>query len=634
MLHRTLPRVRAAAGVLALISGLLCGCEAPVPAHQKEAASAPRPSAQPPPAPTAPTAPPAPSAPTAPTAEAAPTLPLPPAPDPPIKLKGGGKRAVRGEAGLVTSVDANATRAGVDVLRRGGNAVDAAVAVAFALAVTQPSAGNIGGGGFMIVRLAGGETHAIDFREMAPAAATVEKNTEQLKAGAVGYLSAAVPGTVAGMSYVAEKFGSKPLAELVAPAVALARKGHRINDRLGLSLTWNWAKLKVDPVTRGIFGDGKKPLGQGDTLKQPDLARTLEAIGKDGARAFYEGAFAEKMEKAMRANGGLVTAADLKAYKVRPRTPIRFSYRGFTVDTMGPPSMGGVGFAAIMLLLERYRAYEAPVDSGLSLHSFIEASKRVYAQRRRIGADPDFMPPETTSSGLAMLLDGDALQRLSPPMKPDRATPSSEITPVPGTPAEESPQTTHFSVVDAFGNAVSATVTQSAAFGSKVVIPGTGVLLSNAMGAFSESGVNTLAPGKRMSSSMSPSIVTQNGRLVLVLGSPGGDTIPGTVAQVFRNLVDYGMTIDEAIERGRAHHPWIPDRVRVEKQRSLPKSALEDLVSRGHVIEKGPFALGDAKGILIDEDGIAWGYADSREGGKAEGLAAAAVAAATKKKNP
>jgi gamma-glutamyltranspeptidase/glutathione hydrolase len=258
----------------------------------------------------------------------------------------------------------------------------------------------------------------------------------------------------------------------------------------------------------------------------------------------------------------------------------------------------------------------------------------VYAQRRRIGADPDFMPPETTSSGLAMLLDGDALQRLSPPMKPDRATPSSEITPVPGTPAEESPQTTHFSVVDAFGNAVSATVTQSAAFGSKVVIPGTGVLLSNAMGAFSESGVNTLAPGKRMSSSMSPSIVTQNGRLVLVLGSPGGDTIPGTVAQVFRNLVDYGMTIDEAIERGRAHHPWIPDRVRVEKQRSLPKSALEDLVSRGHVIEKGPFALGDAKGILIDEDGIAWGYADSREGGKAEGLAAAAVAAATKKKNP
>jgi gamma-glutamyltranspeptidase/glutathione hydrolase len=325
----------------------------------------------------------------------------------------------------------------------------------------------------------------------------------------------------------------------------------------------------------------------------------------------------------MRAGGGLVTAADMKAYKVRERAPIRFAYRGFTVDTMGPPSMGGVGFAQIMLLLERYRAYEAPVDSGLSLHYFVEASRRAYAQRRRIGGDPDFMPPETASSGLSLLLDGDALQRLSPPMKPDRATPSSDITPVPGTPAEESPQTTHFSVVDAVGNAVSATVTQSAAFGSKVIIPGTGVLLSNAMGAFSEAGVNTLAPGKRMSSSMCPSIVTQNGRLVLVFGSPGGDTIPGTAAHVFRNLVDYGMTIDEAIERGRAHHPWIPDRVRVERQRSLPKSVLEDLASRGHAIEKGAFAIGDAKGIVIDEGGIAWGYADSREGGKAEGLAAA-----------
>ena len=621
MLHRPSSRARAAA--CALVLTFVCGCEAPAPAHQKEAASSPRPSAQPPPSVVpADDAGPRPTASAVAAAPSAPVLPLPPAPDPPIKLKGGGKRAVRGEAGLVTSVDENATRAGAEVLRRGGNAVDAAVAVAFALAVTHPSAGNIGGGGFMLVRLAGGETHAIDFREMAPAAATVEKNTEQLKAGAIGYLSAAVPGTVAGMSFAAEKFGTRPLSELVAPAVDLARKGHRVSDRLALSLAWNWSKLRSDPVARATYGDGKKPLGKGDTLRQPDLARTLEAIAKDGSRGFYEGAFAEKTEKAMRANGGLVMAADLKAYKARLRTPIRFTYRGFTVDTMGPPSMGGVGFAQIMLLLERYRAYEAPVNSGLSLHSFIEASKRAYAQRRRVGGDPDFMPPEAAASGLSMLLDGDALQRLSPPVDPDRATPASAITPVLGTPAEESPQTTHFAVVDAAGNAVSATVTQSAAFGSKVVIPGTGVLMSNAMGAFSEAGVNTLAPGKRMSSSMSPSIVTQEGRLVLVFGSPGGDTIPATVAQVFRNLVDYGMTIDEAIERGRALHPWIPDRVRVEKQRSLPKAVLDDLKKRGHAIEVGPFAMGDAKGILIDENGVAWGYADTREGGKAEGLAA------------
>lgn len=616
-MHHRILLARACALAVTWVS--LCGCEAPVPVHQKEAVSrpppSPSPSQEPPPSPSGSAAP-------AVAASASPVLPRPPAPDPPIKLKGGGKRAVRGEAGLVTSVDANATRAGAEVLRRGGNAVDAAVAVAFALAVTQPSAGNIGGGGFMLIRLAGGDTHVIDFREIAPAAATVEKNTEQLNAGAFGYLSAPVPGTVAGMAYAAQKFGTKPLSELVAPAVNLARKGHRVSDRLGLSLAWNWAKLKVDPVARAIFGKNNKPLAGGETLRQPELARTLELIGNEGSRGFYEGPVAEKIDKAMREHGGLVTAADLKGYKVRERTPIRFEYRGFTVDTMGPPSMGGIGFAAMMLLLERYRAYEAPVDSGPSLHFFVEASKRAYAQRRRIGADPDFMSPETTAGGLKMLLDGDALQRLSPPMKPDRATPSSEIAAVPGTPIEESPQTTHFSVVDGAGNAVSATVTQSAAFGSKVVIPGTGVLLSNAMGAFSEAGENTLAPGKRMSSSMSPSIVTQGGRLVLVLGSPGGDTIPGVVAQVFRNLVDYGMTVDEAVERGRVHHPWIPDKVRMEARRLPPKSALDDLTGRGHAIEKDTMPLGDAKPILIDEGGIAWGYADPREGGKAEGIAA------------
>lgn len=625
MLHRHFSR----AGALVLTWAVLSGCDAPAPGHQKEAASSPRPQATPPP-PSAPEASasaalPVPVVPVASAPPSAPVLPLPPAPDPPIKLKAGGKRAVRGEAGLVTSVDENATRAGADVLRRGGNAVDAAVAVAFALAVTHPSAGNIGGGGFMIVRLANGDSHAIDFRETAPAAATVEKNTEQLKAGAIGYLSAPVPGTVAGMSYAAEKFGTKPIAELVAPAIDLARRGHRVSDRLALSLAWNWAKLKTNAAARATYGNAKDkyktPLKKGDTLRQPDLAKTLDAIAKEGARGFYEGDFAQKTEKAMRDNGGLVTAADLKAYKVRQRTPLRFSYRGFTVDTMGPPSMGGIGFAQIMLLLERYRAYEAPVDSGLSLHFYVEASKRAYSQRRRVGGDPDFVPPEAMSAGLAALLDGDALQRLAPPVKPEIATPSSEIAAAPGTPSAESPQTTHFAVVDAAGNAVSATVTQSAAFGSKVIIPGTGVLLSNAMGAFSEAGVNTLAPGKRMSSSMSPSIVTQNGRLVLVFGSPGGDTIPGTVAQVFRNLVDYGMTIDEAIERGRAHHPWLPDKIRVERQRPLAKAALDDLARRGHVIEKDPLALGDAKGIVIDENGVAWGYADSREGGKAEGIA-------------
>jgi gamma-glutamyltranspeptidase/glutathione hydrolase len=554
-------------------------------------------------------------------AGAAPVLPLPPPPDPPIVLRGGGKAAVRGEGGLVTSVDPHATRAGVDVLRRGGNAIDAAVAVAYALAVTHPSAGNIGGGGFMIVRLASGETHAIDFREVAPAAATVEKNTEQLKSGAFGYASAPVPGTVAGMSFALEKFGSRPLGELVAPAIDLARKGHKLSARQAVSMASHWAKIRVDPAARAVFGRGDKPLKSGDVWKQPDLARTLEAIAKEGPRAFYEGAFAQKTEKAMKDHGGLITAADLRAYKAVLRAPLRFSYRGFTVDTMPPPSMGGVAFAEIMLLLERLRAHEAPAGSGLSLHLFVESSKRAYAQRRLIGADPDAMGEGATAARLAEMLDGAWIQRAAPAVNPERATPALEIAPAPGTPLPvESPQTTHFSIVDAAGNAVSCTVTQSAAFGSKVIIPGTGVLLSNAMGAFSEAGVNTLAPGKRMSSSMTPAIVSRGGKLELVIGSPGGDTIPNTVSQVFRNVIDYGMTIDQAIKAGRVHHQWLPDKVRVEKQGAPSKEALQDLARRGHTVETSFIPLGDAKGILIDAAGVAWGFSDAREGGKAEGL--------------
>ncbi len=284
------------------------------------------------------------------SAQAAPSYPPPAPPDPPIALHPGGKSAVRGEAGLVTSVEPNATQAGVDVLRKGGNAVDAAVAVAFALAVTHPSAGNIGGGGFMIVRRHDGETAAIDFRETAPAAATPEKNKAMLDAGAFGYASAAVPGTVAGLHLAHEKFGARPWAELLAPAIHLARKGHKLGPRQGQVLAWNWEKLKKDPVSRATYGHGKEALKTGDVWKQPDLARTLEAIAKNGPKGFYEGPVAEKIDKAMKARGGLITLADLAAYKAVLREPIRFSYRGFDVATMPPPSMGGVAFAEIMPL--------------------------------------------------------------------------------------------------------------------------------------------------------------------------------------------------------------------------------------------------------------------------------------------
>ncbi|WP_437604359.1 gamma-glutamyltransferase [Sorangium sp. So ce590] len=600
--------------VLAL--ALLAGCEARTPPAPP--AAAPATSAAPAHA-SAAAAPKAASAPAPPAAAVADPAPLPP--DPPIALASGGARAVRGDAGLVTSVEEHATRAGADVLRRGGNAIDAAVAVAFALAVTHPSAGNIGGGGFMMVRLANGETQAIDFREAAPASVTTASNMAMVRAGAYGYASAGVPGSVAGLALAHERFGTRPLAELLAPAISLARKGHRLGARQALTLRWSWPRLKTDRAASAIWGRGKAPLAQGELVRQLDLARTLETLATEGPRAFYEGAIARKIAAAMREHGGHISEGDLRAYQAKWRPPLRFSYRGFTVDTMPPPSMGGVALAEIMLTLERLKAHEAPADSGLSLHLFVEAAKRAYADRRKVSADPDFVPPETAQL-LARLLDGSALMRRTPPIDPERATPAGEIASAAGALAPESPQTTHFSVIDAQGNAVSCTTTQSASFGAKIVIPGTGILLGNAMGAFSETGINAVAPGKRMASSMTPTLVSRDDRVALLLGSPGGDTIPNTVAQVLRNLVDHGMTIDEAVRRARIHHQWLPDRVRVERLTPPPRAALDDLARRGHAVVLDPMPIGDANNILVDAAGVAWGYADTREGGTTEGVVA------------
>ncbi|WP_438016746.1 gamma-glutamyltransferase [Sorangium sp. So ce315] len=601
----------------ALALALLAGCEARTPPAPPAAAPA---TAAAPALASGATAPLAATAAAAPPAKAAaPPEPLPP--EPPIALASGGARAVRGDAGLVTSVEGHATRAGAEVLRRGGNAIDAAVAVAFALAVTHPSAGNIGGGGFMVIRLATGETQAVDFREAAPASVTTASNMAMVRAGAYGYASAGVPGSVAGLALAHERFGTRPFAELLAPAIELARKGHRLGPRQALTLRWSWPRLRADRAASAIWGRGKAPRAQGELVRQLDLARTLEALAAEGPRAFYEGAIARKIAAAMRERGGHITEADLRAYQAKWRAPLRFSYRGFTVDTMPPPSMGGVALAEMLLTLERIKAHEAPVDSGLSLHLFVEAAKRAYADRRQVSADPDFTGPET-SRLLAQLLDGGTLMRRAPAIDPERATPAGDIAPVAGAVAPESPETTHFSVVDAQGNAVACTTTQSASFGAKIVIPGTGVLLGNAMGAFSETGINAVAPGKRMASSMTPTIVSRDDKVALVLGSPGGDTIPNTVAQVLRNAVDHGMTIDEAVRRARVHHQWMPDRVRVERLTPPPQAVLDDLARRGHAVVMDPMPIGDANNILVDVAGVAWGYADTREGGTAEGVSA------------
>jgi gamma-glutamyltranspeptidase/glutathione hydrolase len=436
----------------------------------------------------------------------------------------------------------------------------------------------------------------------------------------MGYASAPVPGTVAGLALALERFGTRPLAELVAPAIALAKRGHKLGARQALVLRWSWERLKRDAAAHAVWGKGKEPHDEGDLVKQPDLAKTLEAIAKDGKKGFYEGWVAAAIDKAMRAHGGLVTAADLASYEARIREPLRFSYRGIDVATMPPPSMGGVAFAQMMLTLEREHAWEAPVDSGLGLHLFVEASRRAYAERRLVGADPLAVAPDGGKALLATLLGAEHLATRAPPIDREHATPSSALVVAPDAIAHESPETTHFSIVDAAGNAVSCTYTQSASFGSKIMVPGTGVLFSNAMGAFSPEGANQLAPGHRMASSMSPSIASQGGKLALVFGSPGGDSIPSTVAQVFRDVVDGGMTIDEAVEHGRVLHTYLPDRVRYERGLAPPKVVLDDLMRRGHTVKAEGAALGDANSILVDASGVAWGAADPREGGKAEGL--------------
>ncbi len=570
----------------------------------------------------------APSASVAPAPEpAANAYPDPAPPDPPITLTAGGKLAARGEAGMVTSVESNATRIGADILRRGGNAVDAAVAVAYALAVTHPSAGNIGGGGFLLIRLANGESHIVDFRETAPAlGATTEKVMAMLdRDGGIGLRSAGVPGTVAGLSLARDKFGTMKLADLIAPAQKLAEKGFKLGSRQALTVAWNWNKLKHDPAASAIWGRNKKALVEGDVVKQKDLAHTLALIAEQGPKAFYEGSIAQAIDAAMQKGGGYVLAKDLADYRAKLRKPLRFSYRGFGIDTAPPPSMGGIAFALIMRTLERLQAHEKPAKSADALHLFVEASRRAYAERRLVGVDPDFAPSELETT-LSKFLTGAHIATRKPAIDLAKATPSADIALAP-TENKESPETTHFSIVDGQGNAVSCTYTLSAGFGSKIVIPKTGILLGNALGGFSKDGPNVVAPGKRMATSMTPTIVTQNGKLVLVLGSPGGDTIPNTVAQVFRNLVDWGMPIDEAINTTRLHHQFMPDKLRIEKQRPLPKNVLAELVKRGHSVETNGLAQGDANDILIDAaTGFSYGFADPREGGSSEGIQKSEVA--------
>lgn len=536
-----------------------------------------------------------------------------------------------GKQGAVSSAEANASRIGVDVLKQGGHAVDAAVAVAFALSVTHPSAGNLGGGGFMIVRTSTGESTAIDFREIAPRAATksmyLDKRGELTKDSVLGARAAGVAGTVAGLGLAHERFGRLPWRSLVEPAIRLARDGHALDASHAQDMAEGAAAMRAAGFLDSAMiyeGEGGAPLAQGAIWKQADLAATLATIAEHGPRSFYEGPLADRIVLGMKKLGGLWSKQDLKGYRAVERTPIELDYRGHHVITMPPPSAGGIVLSQILEASEALGIYGKPYRSVDAVHLYIEAARRAYADRNHWVGDPDFAPVP-----VAKLIAPSYVQARMKDVDPAHATPSSEVGPgvLEGKP--ESEDTTHFSVVDREGNAVSMTYTLNASFGAKVVVPATGILLNNEMDDFSakpgsanlyglvQGERNAIAPRKRMLSSMTPTIVTKDGQLRAVIGTPGGPTITNTVTEILMALVDHDIPLEQAVRAPRFHHQWLPDAVVVEA--AFEEALAAGLAARGHVIVKRD-RIGHASCIeRVPATGMLRAVADvTRGGGGAE----------------
>ncbi len=531
---------------------------------------------------------------------------------------------VLGTQGMVASQEATATQVGLEVLKGGGNAVDAAVAVGFALAVTLPRAGNLGGGGFMLIHMAeSGETLALDYREEAPAAAgrdlflDADGKVDNQRAR-FSYLSAGVPGTVAGLSAAQARFGRLSLAEVLAPAIRLAEEGMPVSVALAEGLAARAERLKAWPETARVFfkADGS-PYSAGEKLVQSDLAWSLKEIARDGAAAFYEGEIGQRIAADMKANDGLITESDLAAYDVVWREPVTGSYRGYAIASMPPPSSGGVHLVQILNLLESYPLGEMGAGSAATLHVMAEAMKLAYADRSQHLGDPDFW--KVPQRGLTSKAYA---SRLRQRIDQDRALAATEIGP--GDPVPyESNETTHFSVADRFGNVVSNTYTINFSYGSGIVAKGTGILLNNEMDDFSAKpgtpnaygliggAANAIEPGKRPLSSMTPTLVFKNGKPWLVTGSPGGSRIITTVLQIVLNTVDHGMNVAAATAAPRMHHQWLPDELRIEP--GFSQDTLRLLADKGHrVVIKN--AMGSTQSLLRIEDG--WtGASDPRRPG-------------------
>ena len=536
-------------------------------------------------------------------------------------------RAIAAEHGLVVAQERLAAQVGADILSQGGNAVDAAVATGFALAVTYPRAGNIGGGGFMVIHSSGrNEDVAIDYRETAPGATTPDvflgadgkPDTDKSRNSALGI---GVPGTVAGLALALEKYGSGrfTLAQIVKPAIELARDGFVVADDMADTLSDMYRRMGRWPNSaKALSRSDGTPLQEGDRLIQADLAATLSTIAEQGPRGFYEGPVAERLAKAVRDGGGIMTVDDLKSYQALIRSPVRGSYRGYDIVSMPLPSSGGTVLLETLNILEGFPMPNMKQGTAPSLHVMIEAMKRAYADRARYLGDPAFV-----NAPVNVLVTKEYAARQRASIDLDRATPAADVLSV--SPAREGANTTHYSVVDSSGNAVSNTYTLNFPYGVGLVAEGTGVLLNNelddftaAPGASNAFGLvgfeaNLPGPGKRPLSSMSPTIVLKDGKPVLVTGTPGGSRIISAVLQVVVDVLDYNMDVAAAVAAPRVHHQWMPDEVRVE--RGFSDEVLAELRAKGHkVIE--PLGQTSANSITVTPNGLL-GAPDPRTRGAA-----------------
>lgn len=544
------------------------------------------------------------------------------------------REPVRARHGVVASTNEAASKVGVDIMKQGGNAVDAAIAVAFALAVTHPAAGNLGGGGFMMIRLKNGRTTAIDYREMAPAAATrniyLDKNGNviQGEGGSIeGYRAAGVPGTVRGMELALKKYGSGKLSwsQLVEPARRLAANGFVVTNSLARGLRGNREYLSRYPETKRIYLNNGKFYNEGDLFVQPELGATFARLQQRGPNEFYTGQTAQLIAADMKRHNGLLTLDDLRGYIAKEREPLRGSYRGYEIISMPPPSSGGAVLLEMLNILEGYELKKLDWASSDRYHLMTEAMRRAFADRAEYMGDTDFVKVP-----IAGLIDKKYAAQLRSTINAERASSSEQVKA--GKPlGYESDETTHFTVVDAEGNAVANTYTLNNSYGSAVVAKGTGLIMNDEMDDFAakpgtpnlygliQGERNAVAPRKRPLSAMTPTFVLRkDGSLWFTVGSPGGPTIINTVLDVITNVIDYDMNIQQAIDAPRIHHQWLPDEL-VYEPYGLSGDTQRALASRGHKLVDKPRYLGDCEGIMIEEKtGMRLGATDPR---RSDGLA-------------